>query len=206
MPRSIKITIAVCVALVLLVLLAPLILGIRHGAPWIPETPPVETQRVFHPRGFSVIPPPGWVVKFVADSIIIGPGSKKVRYAPGFGITRLDYAPELSEFHKTAFLEMEAYEMTRPASGHGDVTYLIYHLLVRHDDHWYEISYSLPNGSFDRPARSTVPDTMMLYIHSFRPRTNSAANKALELTRVGALGSAVAAYVTGPAWLSYICR
>jgi hypothetical protein len=176
MPRSIKITIVTCAALVLLVLLAPLLLGIRHGAPWVPETPPVEAQRVFHPSGFSIIPPPGWIVKLVAEAIIITPGSKKVRDAPGVGVTRLDHAPELSEFHKALFLNLEAYETTRPASGHRDVTYLIYRLLVRHDGHWYEVCYSMPNGSFDRPARSTVPHTMMLYIHSFRPTTNSAAN------------------------------
>jgi hypothetical protein len=117
MPRSIKITIIICAPFVLLVLLAPLLLGIRHGASWIPETPPVEAQRVFHPSGFSIIPPPGWVAKIVADSIIIGPGSKKVRHPPGFGVARLDHAPEISEFHKTMFQDLEAYEMTRPASG-----------------------------------------------------------------------------------------
>jgi hypothetical protein len=162
-PRSIKVVFAVCLAVVLLALFTLSLLGIRHGAPWIPKTPPVETLRVVHPEGFSVIPPPGWVVKFYPDLMTIGPGSKGIRYAPGFGVTKLDYVPELAEFQKTAFLEMEAYENIR-FSSRDEVTLLHYRLLVRHKEYWYEVAYSSPAA-----APATVPNMMMHYLRSFRP-------------------------------------
>jgi len=178
MPRSIKIVIAVCAGLVLAVLLAPQVLSIRSGAAWIPSTPPAEDRRVVHPKGFSIIPPPGWVVRVTSDAILLGPGSKGMRYTPGLSIGTFESAvsPDLSKFHETTFRQLKAYEMTLPVSGGGDVPYLRYHLFVRDDGHWYELLYVLPNGSFDKPARSKVPETMMLYIQSLMPSPNKSAD------------------------------
>ena len=112
-----------------------------------------------------------------SDSIMLGPGSKGIRYAPGLAIAIYDSAisPDLSEFRETTFLQMKAFEVTRPVTGGGDVPYLRYHLFARDDGHWYELFYVLPNGSFEKPARSKVPEMMMLYIQSFRLATNKTA-------------------------------
>jgi len=171
MPRIIKIVILVCAVVVLLALLSPLLLGIPSGALWLPKTLPDEAARVVHPKGFSIIPPPGWVVKVGSDHINLQPGSKGMRYTPGLSIVahKSDTAPELSQFHEAVFSEIKAYEMTLPTSGNGDVPYLRYHVFLRHEEYWYEVFYVLPNGSFDKPAYLEVPDMMMRYIRSFRP-------------------------------------
>src|SRR5712672_1960871 len=105
MFRTIKVVFVVCALAVVTVLLAPLMLGIRSGAPWFPETPPAETARVTHTKGFSIIPPPGWVVKFRPEQMNLQPGTKGMRYTPGLSISVYgpDIAPDLLGFHETVF-------------------------------------------------------------------------------------------------------
>lgn len=163
----------IAVASIVASVMLPKLSGISYGAPWLPNKPPQENHRVVHPKGFSIIPPPGWVVK-IADSgnddisgfsIAMTPGSKGLRYAPGLRVKILETAPDLSQFHEIVFSDMKAYERTIPV-GDAERPCLRHELIVTHNAQWYEVGYY--SQQF-RDKSLEVPEIMMLYIRSFRP-------------------------------------
>jgi|ERR1051325_5552005 hypothetical protein len=172
-PVLLKVLVVLAVASVVIAIWLPALLGIRYGAPWLPKESPQESRRVTHPKGFSIIPPPGWVVK-IADSgkedlygfsIAMTPGSKGLRYAPGIHVKTLESTPNLSEFHEITFSGMKAYERTVPV-GNAERPCLRHELVVTHNAQWYEVGYYAERF---RDNSLEVPEMMMLYIRSFKP-------------------------------------
>ncbi len=158
------------VAVVLLVLAS-----LSNGPPWIPVETPQEDRRVVHPLGFSVVKPPGWFEKIfrdddhnlMGDEIYLLPTTNKVRFRPDIRVSTFTNTPVyLSNYHETLFLKMKAYEKTVLRAGNGD--YFTYDVYVTNSGRWYEIIYQIPADS-RTPSITTVPESMMPYIQSFRP-------------------------------------
>lgn len=154
------------------VTLLPRLAGLRRGAPWVPEKPPTEECRVFHPEGFSMIPPPGWVVKtHVGEekdlfdcSISFSPGSKGYRYAPVISVRTTETTPDLNGFQETNAQNLQIYERTVP-TGDGENRCLSYRLITRIDKQWYEVRYHSLQFHDDSLE---IPEIMMFYLRSFR--------------------------------------
>lgn len=177
MSNVLKLTVAFAafwlLALLLLLMLSPL----KAGAPWLPDSPPRESQRIRHSRGFSIIPPPGWVARVfdyrtaedtVEATLGLHTGSKGVRYAPHISITMAKWSPDLLGFNAVRFHEWKAYDKIRPVVGGGDVPYFRYTLCVTNNGFWYELNYYTPTDR-DKPLYTNVPPAMMPYLQSFRP-------------------------------------
>jgi hypothetical protein len=146
------------------------------GARWIPKDPPVESNRVFHPKGFSIIPPPGWKVSLSEDGIGSNPGAGRgVRYTPRLTVTTAAKREHLvgrmmdHELRQTMFAGQIAYELFNPSGGGGDESYLTYLVCLEREGTWYELLYQTPNGGELFPPQFTaVPEHMAPYIQSFK--------------------------------------
>lgn len=158
------------VAVVLLVLAS-----LPSGPPWIPEEGPQEDRRVVHPLGFSVVKPPGWSEKIfrdddhnlMGDTIYLLPTTNRVRFRPCFRVSAFTNTPAyLTQYHQTRFLGITAYEKTVLRAGNGD--FFAYELLLTNRDLWYQIIYQIPADSRS-PSITSVPETMLPYIQSFKP-------------------------------------
>jgi hypothetical protein len=161
----------IAVAAIVVIALLPALFGPKSGAPWLPKSPPQESNRITHPQGFSIIPPPDWVVRIRnSDSdlegfaIAMSPGSG-LRYAPSLSAKLSESTPNLSEFHEVNFSGMKAYERTIPA-GDAERPCLLYELIVLHNSRWYEVDYFTQRF---RDKCLEIPEAMMLYIRSFKP-------------------------------------
>jgi hypothetical protein len=163
-------------------LLVP-IKGAAPSAPWITQEPPREDHRVLHPKGFSIVKPPGWSAHISisraedqpVDQIDLRASEKPLRDYTGISVTLFrdpPLSPErgdpyyVAKYQETDFLNMKAYERTDLRAGNRD--YFTYELLVNNHGQWYRIVYQIP-ADFQSPAITNVPATMMPYIRSFQP-------------------------------------
>jgi hypothetical protein len=167
---AIKIGIAAILAFVLLSVASVFFL---KGPTWIPKEPPQEDRRIIHPAGFSVVCPPGWVVKIVKrdvglnDWISLRGGPRSTRFAPELYVGTFNGPPiYLSNYQETVFLGDKAYERTDLAAGNGE--YFTYELFLANRSQWYKICYQIPSSS-QNPLYLKVPEKMMPYLESFGP-------------------------------------
>ena len=169
-PLTVILAVMAVVAVVLLVLAS-----LPHGPPWIPEETPQEDRRVVHPLGFSVVKPSGWFEKIfrdddhnlMGDEIYLLPTTNRVRFRPCLRVSTFTNTPAyLSNYHQTRFLDMDAYEKTVLRAGNGD--YFTYELYFPNRDRWYRIIYQIPADS-RTPSITSVPETMLPYMKSFKP-------------------------------------
>ena len=169
-PLTVILVVMTVVAVVLLMLTS-----LRSGPPWIPEETPQEDRRIVHPIGFSVVKPPGWCEKIfrdndgslMGDEIYLLPTTNRLRFRPCLRVSTFTNTPvHLSNYNETLFLKMKAYEKTVLRAGNGD--YFTYELYLTNGGRWYEIIYQIPADS-RTPSITTIPESMMPYIQSFRP-------------------------------------
>jgi hypothetical protein len=168
-PLTVTLVAMAAVAVVLLVLASR-----PKGPPWVPEELPREDRRVVHPLGFSVVKPPGWCEKLfhdddhnlMGDAIYLLPTTNRVRFRPYLRVNTFTNTPaDLSNYHGTRFLDMDAYEKTVLRAGNGD--YFTYELYITNHSRWYRIIYQIPADS-RTPSITSVPETMLPYIQSFK--------------------------------------
>lgn len=139
-------------------------MGGRH----VPRIEPSEEKRVFHPAGYSIIPPPGWRVRIVRipefSTIGMSPGDRS-RHSPGLGAS-LDFCPDdLTNYLETTFRGRPAFEKT--SVGNGKCKRLSYGLFVPAGTNWFRLSYS-ECACFGSPPHSNFPPIIRRYIESFR--------------------------------------
>jgi hypothetical protein len=162
----------VAFVVVCLAALWPRLAGLDAGAPWVPKKSPAEEDRVFHPDGFSMIPPPGWVAKshegeekdLFDCSISFSPGSKGYRYAPDIAVKATKTAPDLSGFQGTRLNELQVYERTTLV-GTGEHPLLHYQLVLQGKLQWYEVRYFTHQF---RDNSLEIPEIMLSYLRSIR--------------------------------------
>jgi hypothetical protein len=144
------------------------------GAKWIPKDRPDERNRVYHPKGFSIIPPPGWKVSSSEDGMGSNPGAgRNVRYTPRLTVRTTDrrwrWPGKMDEnLRETVFAGQAAHEALDPLVGGGDEPYFSYGVFMERDGTWYEIFYQTPNGSWISPQYTSTPEGIAPYIQSFR--------------------------------------
>src|SRR5262245_53508306 len=82
------------IALVLLVLAS-----LPSGPPWIAEEPPQEDRRIVHPKGFSIVKPPGWFAQIeqegnISEDVIrLRATEKRLRSYTGISVTAFPSTP-----------------------------------------------------------------------------------------------------------------
>lgn len=158
-----------------LTMLLPRMLGLRAGAPWIPDQPPVETNRIVHPDGFSMIPPPGWTVSVFTGKdqelwqwgMVFTPGSKGNRFAPRISARTTDRAPELTDCTQIEIDERPAWEISKRVGAEEEQLF-DYRLLTQIGNRWAEVSYG---AQMSKPGSLEIPAVMLLYLRSIRPTT-----------------------------------
>ena len=140
----------------------------------IPNAMPVESNRIVHPAGFSIVNPENWKSKLVASSdpflppgIFISPRSTRVsrRHGASLQVTqppkdRID----IDGFSETEFQGQIAYKrlVTRSGSFMDDPPAMSYTLCFQRDGDWFEIRYSIYS------AHDDLPDMIASYIDTFR--------------------------------------
>ena len=145
----------------------------------IPNAMPVESNRIVHPAGFSIVNPENWKSKLVASSdpflppgIFISPRSTRVsrRYGASLQVTqppkdRID----IDGFSETEFQGQIAYKRiaTRSGSFMDDPPAMSYTLCFQRDGDWFKIRYSIYSSHDD------LPDMIASYIDTFRYRKNA---------------------------------
>lgn len=165
----------------LLTIVVSALLGISLGlllqpnAPWIPEKPPEEGNRVEHPRGFSIVAPSGWESKVCStpedNYIYLAPPTNvpfvgPIRYHPMIGVALLERPPDRSGFTDGRFLEQPAFQMLEFSVGRGD--YLALTILLQREGHWFRIRYRVPEQQLPSAARHDVPDAIWQFLRTFR--------------------------------------
>lgn len=142
------------------------------GAPWFPQDPPAEVHRVFHPKGFSIIPLPGWRVSLSDDGIGFRPSSNPhERYTPHLFVEvshKRPVSPAGLRLRETTFAGQMAYEGSDPLVGGGDEPYFTYAVTLERNGLWYCLLYQTPNGSRADPQYRTIPESVLAYIRSFQ--------------------------------------
>lgn len=180
-PVRKAITILLAAAAVALMLLALAL----SDPPWIPKEPPREEWRVVHPKGFSIVCPPGWSVKTVTNppyfsdhkdsaftlrefNFITLRAGRDARFAPWIRVCDLgERAPSYLSwaYKETVFLNMKAYERNELFSRHEDFTY---ELVLANKGRWYQILYDKPIDD-GNPLSTNMPAMIQRYLQSFRP-------------------------------------
>jgi hypothetical protein len=170
------------------VLLYP-IMTMPMGARNVPRIEPSEANRVFHPSGFSIIPPPDWQIRIYTNSepadlrgsvIAMTPGDRS-RHSPGLGAYLWFRPDDLTNYLETTFRGRPAFEKTSVGIG-SKCDRLSYQLFVPDGTNWFRLGYSecACPGS-DSP--SNFPPIIRRYIESFRlpGETNVTAGSAGKL-------------------------
>ena len=164
----------VIASLFLLAFIAAAWLLARDDGRDIPSAPPRESNRIFHPNGFSIINPKNWKSKLILASdpympptIAISPQSTRVtrRYGASLSVTQLpEDRVDLEGYRHSEFQGQPAHERatTRDGSFMDDPPAMSYALCFQRDGIWFEIRYSI----FD--SYDDLPDMIESYIDTFR--------------------------------------
>lgn len=135
-----------------------------------PKLPLLEKNRIYHPKGFSVIAPEGWLSIIESsenegrDQIVITP-SINARWLPklviGFNETRTTLF-DPNEYKPGKHLEYDAmiYEGLW-----GD--YYMWHAFFSHKNSRYSVLLILPHGH-GPPRYEKVPDYWWMFLNSLR--------------------------------------
>lgn len=146
--------------------------GLQPGAPWVPEQPPLEENRVFHPDGFSLIHPPDWAIDIYEGrakeirwaSLSFTPGSKGYRFAPGISVRVDTNAPELTGFQEIRISDVPAYERSVYYAYSKRPT-VHYQLYLQRSNEWYQVRY---HTEAIQENSSEIPAAILPYLRSFR--------------------------------------
>lgn len=138
-----------------------------------PKLPPLEKNRIHHPKGFSIIAPEGWMSvvhtepNVFYDSIFIAP-KNRARFEPHIVAIQYENSDEASksaeqeEYRKSEFLGLPAMVFKGRSA-----RYHMWHAIFSKDDRWFAIMLMLPNGK-DGIRYEAVPDYWWPFINSFR--------------------------------------
>jgi len=135
-----------------------------------PKLPPSEENRIYHPKGFSVISPDGWIAIIETnedesrDQILIRPNIN-ARWLPTLVISLNNERTTLldpNEYYPDKYLEYDAMicEMLW-----GD--YYDWHAFFSYKNSQYSVLLMLPHGH-GPPRYEKVPDHWWPFIKSFR--------------------------------------
>jgi hypothetical protein len=174
MVRRIPVITAVSAGIVMAGVICYPVAVIPIGARWIPVKEPTEDRRVIHPKGFSIVSPPGWEVRTwdydKIDSnlnayLALNPGGRS-RHSPSLFVSIIETPGNLSNFRETTFLDLQAFERT--VIKRGENGWLKYELIMAHKDRWYQVAYR-ESRAFEKNPSSEFPEIMKHYVRSFRP-------------------------------------
>ncbi len=135
-----------------------------------PKLPPLEENRVYHPKGFSLIAPDGWIASIKTienencDQVIIEP-KIDARWTPRLVISLNDGRNTLLDpngYYKGKYLEYDAM-ICGMSWGH----YYDWHALFSHKNSQYSVLLMLPHGH-GPPKYEKVPDYWWPFLESFR--------------------------------------
>jgi len=143
-----------------------------------PKLPPLEDNRVHHPKGFSIIAPQGWQFSIETtkndrlDRIFIQPDID-ARWSPKLIVRLLAkgknpyYPQDPNDYQQGKYLEFNAriYEGLL-ADYHG------WHAVFSHEGKRYDVLLMLPHGH-GPPRYDKVPDYWWPFLNSFRIEPNT---------------------------------
>jgi len=135
----------------------------------IPDTPPAEENRVYHPFGFSIVAPPNWnahVGGAETGAISMYPGGAiPRRYSASLSVSLLESRPEyIREYAPVTFQGQPAFEDTSSQSDGGfeNPGHFSYRVVLHRDGDWYAIRFHV----FKDVGK--VPAEIAPYLASFR--------------------------------------
>lgn len=143
-----------------------------------PKLPPQESNRIYHPRRFSIIAPKDWIYKTTTEpnnleGIFIYPkNAAKARFSPRFAAilypNREDVNNRLNRdgFEKGKYLQFDAMVFEGLAGN-----YHRWEAIFTKDEKWYGVELMLPHGK-DSIRYEKVPNYWWPFINSFRIEPN----------------------------------
>jgi hypothetical protein len=158
-----------------------LVLSIFLGIPlwrlsyWIPHSPPTESNRVFHPKGFSIIKPPRWTQHVVStdelniQTISLYPEGRQPKHSPGIRVALMNHRPEsLDGYMQTTFQGTPAHHRLGLGLSHETKAYIEYSLLFERSGQWFAIAYFKPDDSPKNPSLKDIPARILEYLDTFK--------------------------------------
>lgn len=136
----------------------------------VPERPPVESNRVYCDRGYSLVVPEDWSGKDAASRISSFSTAARSSDEPFGHIHTMDFSLEEGKVMsigraQTVFQNSTAYERLeeRPSRKPFGHTYYTYSLLFRRNNRWFQLSYST-----NRRQKEMPPRVILDYFDTFR--------------------------------------
>ncbi len=135
-----------------------------------PKLPPLEKNRFYHPKGFSIIAPDGWIssIKTIenesCDQIIIEP-NVDARWSSRLVISLNDERTTLldpNEYYPDKYLEYDAMIYEGILGNYYD-----WHAFFSYKNSQYSVLLMLPHGH-GPPKYEKVPDHWWPFLESFR--------------------------------------
>ncbi len=142
---------------------------------WIPHSRPNESNRIFHPKGFSIIKPPKWTKHIMSSdephiqTISLYPEGRQPKHSPGISVGLLEHKPEsLGSYTETTFQGAPAFHKVYPGLSHETKAYVEFSLLFERSGHWFGIHYAKPDDSSKPPSLKDIPSRILEYLDTFR--------------------------------------
>lgn len=133
---------------------------------------PLESHRVIHPSGFSIIPPErmrGTINLVSDDQINILPDGGRSRYTPVMGVIRWADAPYPADLARSGFRPGQFQDQDAMVYRGPSGKYDAWRATFLRGSHWYEVCLLLPGG--DRDPQTMPPDAWWPFLNTFRVET-----------------------------------
>jgi hypothetical protein len=132
----------------------------------IPEEPPEEYRRVYHPAGFSIVAPRNWEACVRSDLGLYPMSTRAGRSKAWIKVQHVGWSPppDLKAMRVVKFLGQEAYETMSVVreDSFDDPAWSEYRMYFQHEGRWYEIEYGVAE------ERTELPPIVRSYLNTLR--------------------------------------
>jgi len=151
---------------------------------WVPSIGPEESNRVWHPDGFSIVLPSGWgasvqeQTKFLPASINAGPKRSKIagslglsyRQSPSISVMRYRSKPvwPFDQAEQWGYQDQPSWRVL--SSSGAEYGYVSLDIVFSRRSDWFRVLVNMPHGYGDGVRGDVIPKIFEQYLESFQSR------------------------------------